>query len=295
MNQKITNNNISYNINDVTIIMEGVLRYVDIIEICESYMYLCKQIIISSYIDKELIKKIKKKIPNVLILNSDIHMVRSKTMDIYYKNKNWIGKVHKGCEQFHHMYNSLPLVTTKYVVKTRVDQLFSNFNYFIEMVVNTNKVIMFPLYVRGSMAMKYHAGDMLFGCSTEKMKSIWYNNHNINVKSRLAEPAVWRAWMDSQAHNMNLKQINEMSHVEYGSFCAKLFIIFDEEKLRPYSIKNQVVKPNDIDIPLLQNFRFYNKNISNKKNTFKYFSSKGCDITCPLELESKQVFIDENN
>ena len=41
IDQEMIKNNVSYNINDVTIIMEGVLRYVDIIETCENYKYLC--------------------------------------------------------------------------------------------------------------------------------------------------------------------------------------------------------------------------------------------------------------
>ena len=61
IDQEMIKNNVSYNINDVTIIMEGVLRYVDIIETCENYKYLCKQIIISSYIDKPIIEKLRKK------------------------------------------------------------------------------------------------------------------------------------------------------------------------------------------------------------------------------------------
>lgn len=270
--QKVTTNNISYNINDVTIIMEGICKHVDILKICKSYKYLCKQIIISSYLTLDKINKLKKKIPNILILNNNIHMVESKTKEIYNK---------KGAEQFHHMHNALPFVTTKYVVKTRVDQIFYNFNYFIDMIVNNEKVIMFPLYVRGALSIKYHPSDMLFGCSTQKMKEIWFNHHQINTgNSEILECAIWKGWMDLQANNMGLKQIDEMSQSDYGDFCSKIFIIFDERKLRPYSFKGKEINHDTLktDIPDVKKFRLYNENISPEKNTFKYFSSKGCDI-----------------
>ena len=151
-------------------------------------------------------------------------MVKSKTNEIYPKGR------YKGFEIFNHMHNALPLVTTKYVVKTRVDQKFSNFNHFIDMVVNNDKIIMFPIYVRGAESVRYHPGDMLFGCSTEKMKSIWLNHYNTQVKCKLIEPAVWKGWMDLQANNMGLKQIDEMSQSEYGNFFVQECLLFSTKE-----------------------------------------------------------------
>ena len=264
-----------YDINHITIILEGPIRYYNIYETVASYKRLCKEIIISSYLTEEQVIKLKNTAPNIVILNHDPRKVNKETRLLYPKTKeNEQRKIpKKGFQQFYHMKKVLPIVKTAFVLKTRADQVFSNLDIVIkEMYKNDHKVVMFPYYIRGSLKCKYHAADQLFGCTTKKMKEIWLNHHEINIESQLIEVAIWRGWMEAEAKRLGYGDVKSLSHHDYGVFCSKLFMVLNERKHRPFMIGAR------LNYSSCKKKYIWNEKVSIGANTYNYFSGKGCDI-----------------
>ena len=182
----------------------------------------------------------------------------------------------KGFAQFHHMFNILPRVSTAYVLKTRADQVFSNLDYVIDLMMKNEKVVIFPYYIRGGLACKYHPSDQMFGCTTKKMKAIWLPYHQIHLNHQLIEIAVWMGWMCEQSADMvkkhGGKHVSQMDAHEYGEFCSKLFIVINEKKIQPYKVAGR------LNYACVKEKRPYNENESLEKNTYNFFSTKGCDV-----------------
>ena len=75
-----------YNKEEVTIILEGMIRFEDVIDLrntIKKYKELCKQIIISSYMDDGYESKLKEICPNIIILRQNIKRIQKKT-DVKY-------------------------------------------------------------------------------------------------------------------------------------------------------------------------------------------------------------------
>ena len=79
-----------------------------------------------------------------------------------------------------------------------------------------------------------------------------------------------------------------------------MFIIFDERKLRPYSIRGTEINQDSLDseIPNVNKLQLYNEDEHPKKNTHNYFPSKGCDDN--IKVSKKycipiRLFTDESN
>ena len=226
--------------------MEGPTRYCNLIQTVKKYKSLCNQIIISSYLSQNLIEKLKQNVPNIIIINNDYDTVRLNTEKKYPKRRT-CRRVKKGFEQFHHIYNALPLIKTPYVLKTRVDQFFSNLDYFIHTMINNDKVVMFPFYIRGALVSKCHPSDMLFGCSTKKMKEI-FPLERVHQKFQLIERAIWTHWMFTHQKINKKKSIQKMNNHEYGLFCSELFSVVNEKKLVLYTIFNNSIYYNILNL-----------------------------------------------
>lgn len=244
------NINLPYNKEEVTIILEGMIRFEDVIDLrntIKKYKELCKQIIISSYMDDGYESKLKEICPNIIILRHNIKRVQKMT-DIKYgrlpdRNGNFRFR-RKGFQQFFHMKSMLPLVKTRYVVKTRVDQEFSNLSYFIhETILNgpSQKITLFPYYVRGASYFRYHPSDMLIGSSTKIMQKIFLLKEFSIIRmdrevNLLIEQAIYKEYIDKKAKELDTKNVGDMNDEEYANFMPKLFNVVNPKKLEPYCI-----------------------------------------------------------
>ncbi len=260
-----------YDINHLTIILEGPIRYCNIEETVKAYNHMCKQIILSSYVTEELVKSLTKIAPNILILNHDYEQVNRDTAKLYPPKDPKINR--KGFHQFHHMYSVLPRVSTAFVLKTRADQAFSNLDYIINLMYNNDdKVVLFPYYIRGAGICKFHASDQLMGCTTRKMKQIWLPYHEIHLKNQLIEIAIWMGWMCTEAERLGYGNVYSLSPHEYGELCSKLFLVLNEKKLIPFKVAGR------LNYACVKNKLIYDEKESPEKNTYKYFSGRGCDL-----------------
>ena len=236
-----------YNKEQVTIILEGRIRFSDVIDlksIIDRYKKLCKQIIISSYMNDDYESQLREICPNIIILRHSEEEIIKKTNERYGLNPDRFGNIRlqkRGFQQFFHMESTLQLVKTPYVIKTRVDQEFSNFRYFIhETILNgpSQKVTLFPYYIRGASLKKYHPSDMLIGSTTKIIKEIFLSDE-FSLKRKdmmLIEPAIYKGYIDKKAKEINTKNVDDMNNEEYGRFMSKLFKVVNSKKLEPYCI-----------------------------------------------------------
>ena len=122
------------------------------------------------------------------------------------------------------------------------------------------------------MCIRDSPSDMMFGCTTKKMKAIWLPHHEIHLNNQLIEIAIWMGWMMEQSIKVAGKHCSDMNPHEYGEFCSKLFIVINEKRLQPYKVAGR------LNYACVQKRRPYNENESMEKNTYDFFSSKGCDL-----------------
>ena len=265
-----------YNKEDVTIILEGKIRFgehIDLRNTIRKYKNLCKQIIVTSYMETDYERQLKEICPNIKIIKNDMNELTQKTDKKYGRISASIRK--RGFEQFFHMASTLPLVETSYVVKTRVDQEFSNFAYFVYQTIlngRKEKVTLFPYYIRGALCCKYHPSDMLFGSTTEILKQIWLPEDYTPYRQfeHLIEPAIYKGYMDRKSKEMNVGKIKGMSNEEYGKFMSKLFTVVNAKKLEPYCMHGVINCFGNA-----RNYKQYDE--SCEDNTYEFFSSAGCE------------------
>ena len=107
------------------------------------------------------------------------------------------------------------------------------------------------------------------------MKEIWLKHHVPSLhydKDTLIELAIWKGWMNAQAKRLKYNDPRVLSDHEYGKLCSKLFIVLNEKKHEPFFHQG------------LRNFSacrqkyIWHENESMEKNTYNYFSGKGCDL-----------------
>ena len=264
-----------YDTGQITIILEGPIRYCNIFKTVDSYKHLCREIILSSYVTEEEERELKKIASNIVILNHDPHIVEKETRLLYPPAKHLLHRKipKKGFQQFYHMKKALPLVKTAFVLKARTDQAYSNLDIAIKLMYsNDDKVVMWPYYIRGYVTCRYHGADMLFGCTTKKMKEIWLNYHEINVANQLIEIAIWTGWMNAEAKRLGYHDPRTLSPHDYGEFCSKLFLVLNESKHTPYKMGGHLNRPS------CRRKYIYDEKESTAKNTYNYFSGNGCDL-----------------
>lgn len=260
-----------YNPNDVTILIEGVNRCTNIQNTVRKYKHYCKQIIMSSYLDDQVVNELKEINPGIIIINKDKDLMTKNTDDRFGRINKDFRK--RGFEQFFHMETLLPQVKTPYVIKTRMDQVFSNIDYFIrQTILNTGKITLFPYYIRGATILKYHPSDMLIGSKTELMRDVWLPTkyEGFRKGNNLIEPAIFTGYLNDKANEFDPSSpINEMSPEQYGIFMARLFAVVNPKRLEPYKVHNK--------INFFSRERYRKIDESCENNTYIFFSTTGCD------------------
>ena len=228
---------VMYDPKEVTIVMEGVFRFIDIKIALYNYYNMCSKIIISSYFDTPENKKIKETIlceyPNVEIIDNCPEEVDDISQPI-------APLLLKGSQLFVHMPNLLNKVTTPYVIKTRVDQAFTNMEYFIEKTVsNPHKITCFPYYVRAYDRRKFHPPDMLIGSSTAIMRDVWCNPYDAEIRRtrEIIEQCVFEGYICRALQGQGCTEdLHSLTPARYGVLMSRLFDVIDHRKLQPYSV-----------------------------------------------------------
>lgn len=265
-NKFITKNEI--NPNEITIILQGIINSeIDLLDTIQEYKKYGKIIlsIYEKFTPKELIDKIKYTFPDVVIVYNDLDKYELE-LNNYIKEINPQSIHNKnGYFQLKSIYNALQYVTTKYVIRTRVDYQLSNMNSFINCVINSNKICVLSLYVCGVNSHKCCLSDILFGSTFEIINNVLqfalkeYKN-NISLATEIQ---LWKPYILSLLDEDRLKII-ENNEEKYIDFISSIFYIFSLNRLHPYKIKTKY---------------YYDKNIIiDDKNKLQYY--KYDDISC---------------
>jgi hypothetical protein len=244
--------NTLYNKNDVTIILQGELNNVNLLASLNEYQNYAKTIIVSSYfIDNiELKNNILDNFPEIILIDNDINEFMSQPEIIDYKNERCFFQVST-------VRKALKYVNTPYIIKTRVDNYFSNLDKFIcEVINNKNKITCIDIYVRGFYHFKYHPSDILFGGSYENLTNVFNNKHNFDTY--IPEIIIFKNYILRKLKDLNI-DVNEFeNNIDlYGDTMDQIFNIYNISNFEIYYFKNATFK------------------ISNKST--KDFFKSGCD------------------
>jgi len=145
--------------------------------------------------------------------------------------------------QFISTINGLNNVKTKYVIKFRGDEYYSNIDSIVESIKsNPNKIWTAPIFFRHPIHFKYHISDHIIGGTIESIKFMYsaakyaFDNELIfhikdGVKYKFWEPEIHltRSYLMAK-HTTDL--VNENA----SELMIENFDIFDLDKLKPYKI-----------------------------------------------------------
>ena len=169
---------------DLTIILQGVIHSEALIyQIIEKYNPFGK-IIISSYFKNylQLFETLRKTYPKIILIDNDISQFRD---ELILQNNLCITESEFGNNYINNYYyqirtteNAMKFITTKYIIKTRIDFYFENLYDFIDnMIKNENKITNISIYTRNydfckTHKLLCHVSDILYGGTSEFIKNI---------------------------------------------------------------------------------------------------------------------------
>ena len=90
------------------------------------------------------------------------------------------------------IFNGLKLCDTKYVIKMRSDEYFTDFSLFKQQIAeNPHSLVCGNIFFRSPMEIPYHIGDHVFGAQTRILKKIYKNLQDMQNRKIPLEP--WAA------------------------------------------------------------------------------------------------------
>lgn len=226
---------LEYDKHDVTIILQGyMINEVNLMNTISEYQHYGK-IIISSYFEKcaGLKSIIMDAFPNTIVIDNDINEFMSDPEINKYCNKRCFFQVST-------VRKALKCVNTQYVIKTRVDNYFSNLDKFICEVIknskNGDKITSTQIYVRGFNHIKYHPSDILFGGSFNQLTSVFCNEHNV---VSCPEVVIFKHYILQKLKELNISVNDFENDIElYGTVMDKIFNIYNISNFKSYYFKN---------------------------------------------------------
>jgi hypothetical protein len=169
--------------------------------------------------------------------------------------------------------NALKQVDTKYVIKTRGDEYWSNFTYVIsELKKDDSKLYTSSIWFRHYLFMAYHISDHLICGTTDNLKDMFYfckSNWDANIfESYHPEVSLTKSYL-------NKKEPFKFQKVDGRILMKQYFYILDMDMMKPYKLKANIFnkswysnfKPNEnysisnID-KMFNNTNFYDTNIT---------------------------------
>jgi hypothetical protein len=214
----------------ISIVLHGrVHPKVDLNKTIKEYIKYGK-IILSVYMhDVDFLKQTVENWDDIQVVLNDINEYdeKMKTYPIHSTHFYQLQTTKKGMD----------LVTTPYVIKTRIDHYYSNLEVLINKCFETNKICTVSLFTRSFYAYKYHLSDNLFMGKTEEIRDVidmsilHYPIPNQHLHPN--ETQLWKPYIVKKAGKLNVENdINTYVHV-----LTQLFEIIDLSKFKPYLYK----------------------------------------------------------
>ena len=156
---------------DITVIIQGPLNESSLSNI-PNYQKTAKNIIVSAWdIYDNNTKEYLPDDPNVLFITSDSNWV-----------ENWRGRYYNNSNiafQIITTLNGLDKVKTKYVIKVRSDEIYTDISYFAEVVkANEEKLITNNVLFQLDSKVKFHPSDHVVGGTTSNMRGTFERLEN---------------------------------------------------------------------------------------------------------------------
>jgi hypothetical protein len=136
--------------------------------------------------------------------------------------------------------NALKYVDTKYVIKTRGDEYWSNFEYAISLLTqNDSKLYTSSIWFRHFLFMAYHISDHLICGTTDNLKKMFYeckkNWDNHIFEGYHPEVSLTKSYL-------NKIEPDRFNVVDGRILMNQYFSILDIRMMRDYKIKAKVFK-----------------------------------------------------
>ena len=212
---------IPYDPSTVTIILQGVVnRAIDVGATIEKYLPHAK-IILSVYDDLKTTlycSALKQRFPAITIVYNTLSSYKQSL-----RNLPEIWKVQNYYFQIQTTQKALEQVSTKYVVKTRIDHFYGDIYKFISHGIQNatvGKITTGSCFVRGIHHIKYHMSDCLFFGTTEQINRVLHMASQ-RCEGYCAEVKLWKPYI------LDLNpEIENISPQEYLVFMEKNFAVY---------------------------------------------------------------------
>lgn len=209
---------------DVSILLQGVFnKEVDILETIADYRR-WGQVILSIYDNYEnllICENILEKYPEVIIVYNNYAAYEEEVSGFSKKFQ-----VHNYYFQVKTTMKALALVTTPYVVKSRVDHYYSDMNKLIMHGIASDKLVSTSCFVRAFQHVKFHMSDCLFFGPTEKiirmfeLAALHHGVENPEVK-------IWMPYIVDLAakENLDIKKADVATYIKFMKNIVTIFCI----------------------------------------------------------------------
>lgn len=145
--------------------------------------------------------------------------------------------------QFISTLNGLDNVKTKYVIKFRGDEYYSNVNTLVESIKsNTSKIWTAPIFFRHPFHFKYHISDHIIGGTIESIKFMYsaakyaFDNELIFHIKDGVKHKYWEPEIHLTRSFLMAKYKTDLVNENAGEIMFENFDVFNLEKLKPYKI-----------------------------------------------------------
>jgi len=145
--------------------------------------------------------------------------------------------------QFVSTLNGLGNVKTKYVIKVRGDEYYSNIDYISESInSNPNKIWTSPIFFRHPHHFNYHISDHIIGGTLESIKFMYsaskyaFDNDLIYYMKDGIRHKFWEPEINLTRSFLMAKYKTNLENENSSELMIENFDVFDLKKLKPYKV-----------------------------------------------------------
>jgi hypothetical protein len=142
--------------------------------------------------------------------------------------------------------NALKEVKTKYVIKIRGDEYYSNIKYLYDLIKkNKNKIISSPIFFRKWLHSRFHISDHIIGGVSKNVKLMLQSSYDIiflkekNCDINSFTPQVSEQKLTYWYLKKKEPIINDTNEID---ICKKHFKIFNIDLMKPYLVTSNCFK-----------------------------------------------------
>lgn len=229
--------------NNVTIMLQGILHdEVDLVNTLTLYTKLCN-VVLSIYVfNADSVMAMCSSFNNVSIVLNDLSEYERDqvTVDEAFKHCD-INALHKGYFQICTTKKGLDAVTSEYVIKSRVDHYYEGIEEMIKCCINTDKIVISSVYVRGchdrnaDHTSRCCFSDCLFMGKTEKLQLCFVLCYNKKLLTR-PETGQWTPYFEYVFEQMGL-DVQSIDDETYLQIMLQLVEIMCINSLGSYRLK----------------------------------------------------------